>query len=73
MPFASLRGENLFYYVVEQEFSDSMPVVIFIHGARGSHKRYLNQIENLKHVCWPIAIDLPGHGQSTGEPPEIDC
>ncbi|HOP63236.1 MAG TPA: alpha/beta hydrolase [Spirochaetota bacterium] len=40
--------------------------VIFIHGAAGSKHFWDAQVEGLAGVCNTVAIDLPGHGDSTG-------
>ena len=37
-----------------------------VHGARGTHRVWQPQIESLGEDHMPIAIDLPGHGQSEG-------
>lgn len=63
MPYLDLSGERI-YYAVHRNQADGVPVLL-IHGAG----------EN--HLVWPIglrrlpgtivyAIDLPGHGKSTG-------
>jgi len=38
---------------------------VFIHGAGGSHQLWLYQVRGLPHLT-SYALDLPGHGQSTG-------
>src|SRR5512136_3354839 len=63
MPYLDLAGERS-YYALHRNQADGVPVLL-IHGAG----------EN--HLVWPIglrrlpgtivyAIDLPGHGKSTG-------
>ncbi|MHB1126511.1 MAG: alpha/beta fold hydrolase [Bacillota bacterium] len=42
--------------------------VLFVHGAGGNAQRWASQVEALKGVCRAIAVDLPGHGQSGGNP-----
>jgi len=64
-----LDGHDVFAATGGQPFDAKRPTVIFIHGA------------GLDHVCWQLqsrwfawhgwsslAIDLPGHGRSQGEP-----
>jgi pimeloyl-ACP methyl ester carboxylesterase len=41
--------------------------IIFIHGVGGSTQYWYYQREYLKNLMKVILIDLPGHGQSTGE------
>lgn len=41
-------------------------VVILVHGARGNHLIWKPQLHALTRDHTPIAIDLPGHGESEG-------
>jgi len=43
------------------------PTLIFIHGAGGSHVLWQGQVDGLAERANAVAIDLPGHGESTGE------
>ena len=64
MPYINVAGVRAFY-----SRPDSLShgkVVIMVHGARGNHKVWRPQIESLSEDHTPIAIDLPGHGQSGG-------
>lgn len=47
--------------------SGDKPVILFIHGATLSKTFWENQLHGLAHVCHPVALDLPGHGDSPGE------
>ena len=42
------------------------PTLIFIHGAGGSHVLWQGQLDGLAKRANAVAIDLPGHGESTG-------
>ncbi len=42
------------------------PLLVFIHGAGGSHHLWDEQIKGLADAANVIALDLPGHGQSGG-------
>lgn len=42
------------------------PTIVFIHGSGGSSALWENQVDALKTHVNTIAIDLPGHGKSTG-------
>ncbi len=44
----------------------SLPTIIFIHGAAGSKRFWEAQVRGLAEICNTVAIDLPGHGSSTG-------
>ncbi len=48
---------------------DGLPM-IFIHGAAGSHKVWTCQWEYFKDKRSVIILDLPGHGDSKGDPKE---
>lgn len=62
MPTVTVNAEDIFY--VHHGESMGAPI-IFIHGAGGTHERWLPQVNGLKN-CTAYALDLPGHGQSTG-------
>ncbi|NMD42916.1 MAG: alpha/beta hydrolase [Firmicutes bacterium] len=48
------------------------PVLLFCHGAGGSHRHWLHQVEGLQEQAATLAVDLPGHGASEGTAaPEI--
>jgi len=43
---------------------------VFIHGVLNDHSVWILQSRYLAHHNWNVlAIDLPGHGKSGGEPP----
>jgi len=44
----------------------SLPAVVFIHGAAGSKMFWKEQIQGLTDCCNPVAVDLPGHGEHKG-------
>ncbi len=62
MPFKKVRGVDVYYSFRKRK----SPVVVFIHGAGGNHLNWFYQIEYLPFTT--IALDLPGHGNSKGEP-----
>jgi pimeloyl-ACP methyl ester carboxylesterase len=43
-------------------------LVVFCHGSGGRHHHWLYQLKGLKGKINPLAVDLPGHGRSEGEP-----
>src|SRR5574343_133465 len=46
------------------------PTIVFIHGVLNDHSVWILQSRYLAHHGWNVlAIDLPGHGKSGGEPP----
>ena len=44
----------------------SNPLVVFLHGFMGSSKDWHEIMDLLADSCLCLAIDLPGHGKSTG-------
>jgi len=42
--------------------------IVFCHGSGGRHHHWLYQLKGLKGKANPIAVDLPGHGRSAGQP-----
>lgn len=61
MPFAQIGEEALFYTVSGREG----PALILIHGAGGNHLHWPAALRRLPGAT-VYAIDLPGHGRSTG-------
>lgn len=62
MPFAQISHQQLFYSARGQQ---SAPIV-FIHGAGDNHLLWNGQVAALADMARPMALDLPGHGRSTG-------
>lgn len=60
-----IGGSNIFY---AGRPAPDRPTVLFCHGAGGSHRHWLNQVQGLAALAAPLAVDLPGHGASEGEP-----
>jgi pimeloyl-ACP methyl ester carboxylesterase len=65
MPYVELDGKQ-FYYAGDSQ-AEGTPV-IFCHGSGGGHHHWLYQLKGLKGKINPLAVDLPGHGRSEGEP-----
>lgn len=63
MPFTSAGSQPLFYAV--RGAAAARPVV-FLHGAGGSRLLWGHQLAALAGVARPLALDLPGHGRSSG-------
>ncbi len=62
MPSLNYNGEDIFY----ERHGDGMGApLVFVHGAGGTHASWSNQLGALRN-CTAYALDLPGHGQSTG-------
>ncbi|MBI5876802.1 MAG: alpha/beta hydrolase [Chloroflexi bacterium] len=63
MPSVNVNGESIYY---EGNGGSSALPVVFVHGAGGTGARWLPVAQALTN-CVTYAIDLPAHGQSTGE------
>jgi pimeloyl-ACP methyl ester carboxylesterase len=66
VPKCLTKGVEVHYLVGGNEQKKDHPIVL-IHGAAGSSRRWLKQLTDLTD-CYGIALDLPGHGHSQGEP-----
>lgn len=63
MPTLNANG-SLVHYV---ETGGGSPVLVLVHGAGGSHTTWMRQLEGLADSARVIALDLPGHGRSSGD------
>ncbi len=65
MPYLKVDMEE--YYYAGDLSRPGIPV-IFCHGSGGRHQHWLLQLKGINKAANPLAIDLPGHGRSAGEP-----
>ncbi len=49
--------------------SDSKPIMLLVHGAGGSSRHWLPMLSQLNGDIFPIVVDLPGHGETSGTVP----
>ncbi|MFM7024944.1 MAG: alpha/beta fold hydrolase [Limnohabitans sp.] len=60
----------IYAYTGGKDFDAAKHTVVFIHGVLNDHSVWILQSRYLAHHGWNVlAIDLPGHGKSGGEPP----
>lgn len=60
----------IYAYTGGKDFNPAQPTVVFIHGVLHDHSVWILQSRYLAHHGWNVlAIDLPGHCKSSGEPP----
>lgn len=65
-----IQGAPLYVYTGTRPFNPAQPTIVFIHGVLNDHSVWILQSRYLAHHAWNVlAIDLPGHGKSGGEPP----
>ncbi|TYO97778.1 alpha/beta fold hydrolase [Desulfallas thermosapovorans] len=57
-----------FHYAAGVPQGNCNHAIIFVHGAGGNHKHWAYQTTELGQKFLTIAVDLPGHGISEGEP-----
>jgi pimeloyl-ACP methyl ester carboxylesterase len=65
-----VNGHSTYCYTGGKTFDAAKPTVIFIHGVLNDHSVWILQTRYLAHHGWNVlAVDLPGHCRSAGEPP----
>jgi len=65
-----LKDHTIYAYTGGKDFNPAQPTVVFIHGVLNDHSVCILQSRYLAHHGWNVlAIDLPGHCKSGGEPP----
>lgn len=65
-----VQGASTYVYTGGRPHQPSQPTVVFLHGVLGDHSVWSLQSRYLAHHGWNVmAIDLPGHARSRGEPP----
>ncbi|MCC2674332.1 MAG: hypothetical protein K0R58_1279 [Ramlibacter sp.] len=66
----TVNGARTFCYTGGKPFDAARPTVVFIHGVLNDHSVWALQTRYLAHHGWNVlAVDLPGHAKSAGEPP----
>jgi pimeloyl-ACP methyl ester carboxylesterase len=64
-----LRGEAAYAYTAGHKIDAAQATVVFIHGAGNDHAVWALQSRYFAyHGRNALAVDLPGHGRSTGKP-----
>ncbi len=68
-------GHRVHAYTGGVDFDPALPVVVFVHGAQNDHSVWILQSRYFAHHgCSVLALDLPGHGRSGGDPlPTIEA
>src|SRR5262245_5189730 len=64
-----LNGHSAYAYTGGKPFDAALPGVVFVHGALHDHSVWILQSRYLAHHGRAVlAVDLPAHGRSAGEP-----
>lgn len=64
-----VAGSPVFTYTGGKAFDASRPAIVFVHGAAHDHSVWALQSRWFgRHGYALLAVDLPGHGRSGGEP-----
>ncbi len=62
-------GHPVYAYTGSRPFDRALPTVVFVHGAANDHSVWALQSRYFAHHRRNVlAVDLPGHGRSGGEP-----
>jgi len=68
--YIQLPTHPLYAYTGGKPFNPKQPTALFIHGVLNDHSVWILQSRYLAHHGWNVlAVDLPGHDRSAGEPP----
>jgi pimeloyl-ACP methyl ester carboxylesterase len=67
--YLDVNNVHAYAYTGGKRFDPALPVVAFVHGAQHDHSVWILQSRYLAHHGYAVlAVDLPGHGRSAGEP-----
>lgn len=67
----TVHGARTYCYTGGKPFDPTLPVVVFVHGVLNDHSVWILQTRWFAHHGWSVlAVDLPGHCRSAGEPPK---
>lgn len=71
----SIEGEEIYAYTGARPSIAGQPALLFVHGAANDHSVWALQSRYFAHHGYNVlAIDLPGHGRSTGSPlPSVEA
>ena len=68
--YFTVNEAKTYCYTGGKAFDAAKPTLIFIHGVLHDHSVWILQTRYLAHHGWNVlALDLPGHCRSAGEPP----
>jgi pimeloyl-ACP methyl ester carboxylesterase len=69
--YLTVLGHPTYCYTGGKAFDAAKPAIVFIHGVLNDHSVWILQTRYLaNHGFNVLAVDLPGHCKSQGEPPK---
>jgi pimeloyl-ACP methyl ester carboxylesterase len=71
----NVDGEEVYVYTGARALIAAQPSLLFVHGAAHDHSVWALQSRYFAHHGYSVlAVDLPGHGRSTGAPlPSVEA
>ncbi len=69
MAYTELQSGRVFYQMMSSQ-SGARGSLLFLHGAGGSSKKWTRLLDAGMNGWNMVALDLPGHGESSGNPLE---
>jgi len=68
--YLTVNHATTYCYTGGKAFDAAKPTLIFIHGVLNDHSVWILQTRSLANHGWNVlAVDLPGHCRSAGDPP----
>ena len=68
--YLNVNDAQTYCYTGGKAFDPAQPTVVFIHGVLNDHSVWVLQTRYLANRGWNVlAVDLPGHCKSAGDPP----
>src|SRR2546430_12762122 len=65
----NVNGARVYDYTGSRGFDPALPTIVFVHGAAYDHSVWALQSRYFAHHRHNVlAVDLPGHGRSGGDP-----
>src|ERR1700690_417265 len=65
----SVMGRDVYAYTGARPLAAARPTIVFVHGAANDHSVWALQSRYFAHHGFNVlAVDLPRHGRSGGEP-----
>lgn len=65
----TIKSQAAYAYTGGKAFNAQLPTAVFIHGAQNDHSVWALQTRYFAHHGFSVlAVDLPGHGRSKGQP-----